>query len=112
MPEAMLRRIRSRISAGSFDLTIHAVDEMAEDTLDILDIETAILCGKIIKMARDALGRVRYTIRSTTSQLCFEFGGGRGIAADESGPVAIVGRFTESRRFLIITVYRVPEAEL
>jgi hypothetical protein len=98
MPEAMLRRIRSKISAGSFDLTIHAVDEMAEDTLDILDIETAILCGKIIKMARDALGRVRYTIR--------------GIAADESGPVAIVGRFTESGRFLIITVYRVPEAEL
>jgi len=98
MPKAMLRRIRSKISTGSFDLTIHAVDEMAEDRLDILDVESAIFRGRIVKTARDALGRVRYTIH--------------GIAADESGLVAIVGRFTESGRFLIITVYSVPEAEL
>jgi hypothetical protein len=43
MPKAVLRRIRSRISSGSFDLTFHAAEEMAEDCLDILDIEAAIL---------------------------------------------------------------------
>ncbi len=32
---------------GEYDLTRHAVDEMAEDNLGILDIENAILDGEI-----------------------------------------------------------------
>jgi hypothetical protein len=78
-------------------MTLHAGEEMAEDRLDLVDIETAILNGKIVKTGRDPMGRVRYTIQ--------------GNAADETSPVAIVGRFTESGRFLIITCYRVAEPE-
>lgn len=98
MPHGALRRIRSAISTGSFDMTIHANEEMAEDRLDIVDIETAILNGSIVRTERDQHARVRYTIH--------------GIAADESCGVTVVGRFTESGRFLIITVYRTAGAEL
>lgn len=78
-------------------MILHAGEEMAEDRLDLVDIETAILNGKIVKTGRDQMGRVRYTIQ--------------GNAADESSSVAIVERFTETGHFLIITCYRVAEPE-
>ena len=78
-------------------MILHAGEEMAEDRLDLVDIETAILNGKIVKTSRDQMSRVRYTIQ--------------GNAADETSPVAIVERFTETGRFLIITCYRVAEPE-
>jgi hypothetical protein len=37
-----------RILLRNYDMTIHAMEEMAEDNLDILDIEHAILNGQIV----------------------------------------------------------------
>jgi len=62
MPWRILNRIRAAISNAAYDMTVHAVEEMAEDDLDLIDVETA---------------------------------------------VGTVGRFTETGRYLIITVYEV-----
>jgi hypothetical protein len=93
MPRRTLERIRAKISDGSYDMTIHALVEMTKDDLDIFDIEHAILIGRLSRTHWDERGRVCYTVN--------------GFEADEMSAVGIVGRFTESGRFLIITVYRV-----
>jgi hypothetical protein len=79
-------------------MTIHAVEEMAEDNLDVFDVEHAIFHGCLVRTRWDERGGVCYTLH--------------GIAADEMSAVGIVGRFTESRRFLIITVYKMEEPKL
>jgi hypothetical protein len=78
-------------------MTVHAVEEMAEDTLDLTDEETAILNGRLIKREKDESRGTRYTVHGT--------------GADGTTPVGTVGRFTESGRYLIITVYEVTEPE-
>ena len=77
-------------------MTVHAMEEMAEDDLDILDIEEAVLNGRVVrKVSRDPLGP-KYTVE--------------GLALDGEKVVGIVGRFLSTSRFLIITVYEVHEA--
>jgi hypothetical protein len=71
------------------------VDEMAEDRLDIIDVEHAMLHGQIIRIVRDDPRGTKYVIE--------------GIAADRSTPVGVVGRFTGTGRYLIITAYAVSE---
>lgn len=80
---------------GRYDLTRHAIDEMAEDDLSILDVEDALLNGEITKTERDDPRGPRYTIV--------------GLAKDEETQVGTVGRFTETNIYLIITVYEVAE---
>ena len=78
-------------------MTIHAVEEMAEDELDLIDVETAILNGRLIKTEKDDPRGPRYTVH--------------GNGADGRTAVGSVGRFTETGRLLIVTVYRVAEQE-
>jgi hypothetical protein len=74
-------------------MTVHAVEEMAEDELDILDIEEAVLNGRVVTTNRyDPLGS-KYTIE--------------GLSLDPEKLVCVVGRFTSSGRFLVITVYEI-----
>jgi len=74
-------------------MTVHAVEEMAEDDLDILDIEEAILNGEILRSTkRDLRGR-KYIVE--------------GLALNGETRVGVVGRFQSHGRFLIITVYEV-----
>lgn len=98
MPQRTLDRIRAAIRNAVYDLTVHAVDEMAEEKLDILDMETAILNGKLFKTGKNDPRGTRYTVH--------------GIGADGVTPVGAVGRFTGTGRYLIITVYEVTEPEL
>ena len=74
-------------------MTIHAVEEMAEDDLDIFDIEQAVLDGKIVARNKSDLRGTKYTIE------------GPGI--DSEKLVGVAGRFHATDRFLIITVYDV-----
>jgi hypothetical protein len=79
------------ILSRDYDLTIHAIEEMAEDDLDILDIEHAVLNGQVVRRhKRDPRG-TKCTIQ--------------GLALDGERVVGIVGRFPAINRFLIITVY-------
>ena len=43
MPQRIVDKIRNAIRSGNYDMTFHAVEEMAEDKLRIFDIETSIL---------------------------------------------------------------------
>ena len=95
MPRRILDRIRTAIRNVTYDMTVHAVEEMAEDQLDLTDVEAAILGGRLVKAAQDDPRGVRYTIHGT--------------GADGTTAVGTVGRFTETGRYLIITVYEVTE---
>jgi len=98
MPRRILDRIREAIRNAAYDMTIHAVEEMAEDKLDLIDVETAILNGRLIKTEKDDPQGTRYTVQ--------------GIGADGATPVGTTGRFKETGRYLIITVYAVTEPEI
>lgn len=90
-----IERIRAVILRGDYDLTRHAIDEMAEDNLGIFDLESAILNGNIVKTETDDLRGTRYTII--------------GLAQDQRTEVGVVGRFAETGIYLIITVYEITE---
>ena len=97
MPRKIIDQIKDYIRNGLYDLTRHANDEMAEDNLDINDVEHSILNGKIIKIEKDDPRGRKYVISGTS--------------IDGSIPVATVGRITETGRYLIITVYEITEKE-
>jgi hypothetical protein len=96
MPQRVLARIRDAILDGEYDFTHHAVDEMAEDGLGIF-VEHAVLSGEIKKTEADDTRGPRYTII--------------GLAEDQKAEVGVVGRFTETGVYLVITVYEVTESE-
>lgn len=93
MPRQIIDKIRNAIRAGNYDLTYHAVEEMAEDKLGIFDIENAVLTGKIIKREKDDPRGIKYVIN--------------GVGIDKSTQIGVVGRFKETDVFLIITVYKI-----
>jgi len=97
MSQRLLEQIQDAILNGEYDLTRHAVDEMAEDGLGIFDVESAILGGEITETETDDPRGPRYTII--------------GLAEDQKTEVGVVGRFTETGVYLIITVYEVTEPE-
>ncbi len=74
-------------------MTLHAMEEMAEDDLDILDVEEAILNGQIVRRHKKDPRGTKYTVE--------------GLALDGERLVGVVGRFHRTDRFLIITVYEV-----
>jgi Domain of unknown function (DUF4258) len=90
MARSRLERIRDCIRRRHYDMSAHAMEEMAEDFLDILDVEEAVLSGTISRMEKDDLRGTKYVVV--------------GLAADKRTPVGVVGRFL-GERFLMITVY-------
>ena len=97
MPIAIPQKIRTAIMHGDYDLTQHAIEEMAEDGLILADVETAILKGVLAKTETDDPRGVRYTMH--------------GWSLDGHIEVGVVGRFTETGIFLIVTAYEVIESE-
>jgi hypothetical protein len=47
MSQKVLNQIRDAVLAGQYALSEHAYDEMDEGSLDVLDVEAAILSGRI-----------------------------------------------------------------
>ncbi len=93
MASGDLERIRNAILDGRYTLTEHAYDEMDEDHRDVLDVESAILTGAIDKVLTVDPRGTRFVVI--------------GKATDEVTPVAVVARFVEHDRLLIITVYEI-----
>ena len=91
MPHRLIERIRQKFLLRDYDLTVHAIEEMAEDDLDVWDIEQAVMNGKVVRRSKRDLRGTKYTIE--------------GLAVDGERMVGIVGRFHATDRFLIITVY-------
>ncbi len=78
-------------------MSAHAMEEMAEDLLTILDIEEAVLSGQVVRLEKDDPRGRKYVVVGT--------------ALDQQTPVGVVGRFASTERYLIITVYEVTELE-
>ncbi len=95
MPKRVMERIWEKIRLGQYDMTCHAREEMVEDELNLFDIEQAILTGKLIRTEKGELRGTKYTIL------------GKGI--NQQTMIGVVGRFKETGRFLIITVYEVKD---
>lgn len=93
MARQVLVRIRAAIRHGTYDMTQHASEEMAEDELDIVDVETSIRHGTLVKSEKDDPRGTRYTVY--------------GSGADHKTQVGTVGRFTETGRYLLVPVYKV-----
>lgn len=64
---------------------------MAEDDLDVFDIEQAVLNGQIVRRTKRDPRGIKYTIE--------------GLSVNGETLVGVVGRFHGTDRFLIITVY-------
>jgi Domain of unknown function (DUF4258) len=79
-------------------MTVHAMEEMAEENLDIQDIEHALLGGKVARIEKNDPRGTKYVVE--------------GVAVNGQTPVGVVGRFTPAGRYLIITVYEIAGAEV
>ena len=97
MPRSRIERIREKIRLRQYDMSAHAMEEMAEDALDIKDVQRAILNGNIARIDRDDPRGTRYVVE--------------GVGVDGITPVGVVGRFTSTSHYLIITVYEIIELE-
>lgn len=97
MPRSDIDRIREKIRLRQYDMSAHAMEEMAEDMLTILDVEEAVLTGQVIRVEKDDPRGTKYIVVGTE--------------LDQQTPVGIVGRFASNGRYLIITVYEVTEAQ-
>jgi hypothetical protein len=73
------------------------MEEMAEDMLTILDVEEAILNGRVIRVEKDDSRGTKYVVVGT--------------ALDQQTPVGVVGRFASTGRYLIFTIYEATELE-
>jgi hypothetical protein len=93
VPRSNIARIREKIRLRQYDMSAHAMEEMAEDLLDITDIENALLHGQITRIERGDPRGTKYIVE--------------GIASDQSTLVGVVGRFTGTGRYLIITVHTI-----
>ena len=90
---AWIERIRDRIRLRQYDMTAHATEEMAEDDLDIADVEHAVLTGRVVQIRRGDRRGNKYVLEGT--------------ATDGTSLVGVVGRFPRGDRFLIVTAYKV-----
>jgi hypothetical protein len=91
MFEKILRRFRERISIGGFVMTLHAVEEMEDEGLSILDVEHAVLTGKITRRQKDKETREwKYLVN------------GRSLSQDE---LVVVAKLSPTDKLVIITVY-------
>jgi hypothetical protein len=94
---SVLDRIKQKIRLRQYDMSAHAMEEMAEDMLTILDVEEAVLSGQIARVEKDDPRGTKYVVVGT--------------ALDRQTPVGVVGRFASTGRYLIVTVYEVTEFE-
>jgi uncharacterized protein DUF4258 len=93
MRRSWIERIREKFRLRRYDMTAHATEEMAEDDLDIIDVEHAVRTGRVAQIQRDDPRGNRYVLEGT--------------ATDGATLVGVVGRFLASGRYLIVTVYRI-----
>jgi hypothetical protein len=93
MANREFERIRNAILDSRYTLTEHAYDEMAEDNLDVLDVESGILTGEIDQVLTMDPRGTRYVVI--------------GSATDQQTPVGVVVRFVDRDQLLVLTVYEI-----
>ena len=91
MFERILNRMRDKVRALQYVMTLHAEEEMDGDNLSIFDVEQAILTGRIVERQKDTeTGEWKYVIK------------GQPV---DGGDVLVVSKLSSTGRLVIITVY-------
>jgi len=91
MFERILKQLRERIRAGRFVVTLHAVEELEDEGLSVLDIEHAVLTGKITRRQKDAnTGEWKYLVS------------GHALSRDV---IVVVAKLSPTDKLVIITIY-------
>lgn len=91
MFEYILKKIREKILKLDYVMSLHAEEEMSDGELTILDIEKAILTGKIVERQKErGTGEWKYILKGKT------FSGHE---------IEIVAKLSLSGKLVIITVY-------
>jgi hypothetical protein len=90
--ERILKRVREKIRARQFVMTLHADEEMNNDELTIYDVEHAVLTGKIVERQRDMVTtESKYRIRG-------------GTVEDEK--IEVIVKESPTGKVVIVTVYK------
>ena len=93
MPKQTIARIRDLVRSLNYVVSLHAAEELEDDNLTILDLETIILTGQIVERQRDLKTReVKNLIRGNT------------LGGLEAETVVKIGR---GGTLFVITVYLV-----
>jgi len=67
MFDRILKRMRDKVRANSYIMTIHAEEEMSDDGLSIFDVEHSILTGHIEQRQKDRdTGQWKYVVEGQT----------------------------------------------
>ena len=91
MTQVSIAHLRQLIRTLSYAVSTHAADELEDDNLTILDLESVVLSGQIIERQRDRrTGETKYVIQGRTLD---------GTAAE------VVVKIGHSGKLFIITVY-------
>jgi len=91
MAQVSIAQLRHLVRTLSYVVSAHAADELEDDNLSILDLETIILMGQIVKRQRDRKTReTKYVIQ----------GAALGAAAGE-----VVVKLGQGGKLIVITVY-------
>ncbi len=85
-----LQRIRQKVIDRQYYLSSHAEDEMLDDELERIDIENAILKGRIQKKLTEDIRGTRYRVEGPAS---------------DGRLVHVLCQFKEDANLVIITVY-------
>lgn len=89
-----LKKIRQKIIDRDYYLSSHAEEEMLDDELERIDVENAILKGRIEKKLTEDVRGTRYRIEGP---------------ARDGRLIHVICRFKEDANLIIITVYALSE---
>jgi len=90
--DRILKRIRIKVRARQYVMTLHADEEMDSDGLTIFDVESGVLTGEIVERQKDAkTSEWKYVVRGRTL---------------DGAPVVVVSKLTLTGKVAFITVYR------
>ena len=91
MAQMSIAELRHLIRTLSYVVSTHAADELEDDNLSILDLESIVLTGQILERQRDRATReVKYVVQGAT------------LDGQAGEVVAKIGR---NGRLFVITVY-------
>ncbi len=91
MTQVSITHLRQLIRTLSYVVSTHAADELEDDNLSILDLESIVLTGQIVERQRDRATReTKYVVQGATLD---------GTAAE------VVAKVGHTGRLFVITVY-------
>jgi hypothetical protein len=90
--DRVFRRFREKIRRRDYVMTVHAEEEMDDDGLTVLDVESAVLTGRITERQRDSRTREwKYVVVGSSV---------------DGDPVGVACKLSPTGRLVILTTYR------